>query len=259
MAPATLVLAAVFAAAIGLTLGLIGGGGSILTVPVFAYVLGYPAKQAIAMALPVVGVASLVGVYGHWRVGNVNWRVALSFGVVAMAGAYGGAQLARLVSGSAQLTMLGLVMVAAALSMLHSAGSAERAADPARPHSLPLIGVVGLSVGILTGLVGIGGGFVIVPALVLIVGVPIRQAIGTSLAVIAMNSLSAFAGYLGQTPFDWPAIGLFTIVTVGGILAGTRLGARVRPAHLKQGFAIFLLFVAAFILYQNRGALFGAA
>ena len=174
-----------------------------------------------------------------------------------MLGAYGGAQLARLISGTVQLAVLGVVMIAAAISMLRSSGGAEppRASD--RPQPMALIALVGLGVGVLTGLVGIGGGFVIVPALVLVVGIPIRQAIGTSLAVIAMNCLSGFLGYLGQAPFDWPAIGLFTIVTVAGTLAGTRVGARVRVAHLKQGFAIFLLLLAAYILFQNRGALLG--
>ena len=258
MAPATLALAALFAAAIGLTLGLIGGGGSILTVPVFAYVLGYPAKDAIAMALPEVGVTSLVGVVGHWRAGNVNARVAMAFGLVAMLGSFGGAQLARMLSGAVQLTLLGAVMIVAALSMLRVAPRGDEPHETVKPQSFILIGAVGLGVGMLTGLVGIGGGFIIVPALVLIVGVPIRNAIGTSLAVIAMNSLSGFLGYVGQAAFDWRAIGLFTIITVAGILVGTRIGAFVRAARLKQGFAIFLLVVATYILYQNRGVLIGA-
>ena len=125
------------------------------------------------------------------------------------------------------------------------------------PNKIPrakfiLIGAVGLGVGMLTGLVGIGGGFIIVPALVLIVGVPIRNAIGTSLAVIAMNSLSGFFGYVGHAAFDWRAIGLFTIITVAGILVGTWLVRFVSPTVLKQAFAVFLLCMGTFILVKNR-------
>lgn len=243
------------ASAIGLSLGLLGGGGSILTVPIFVYVLGYAAKPAIAMSLPVVGATSLVGAVGHWRAGNVNLRQAVSFGVVAMVGAYAGARLAVLVSGVVQLTLLAVVMLAAAMSMLRrprdraaTAGTAD-----AKPVSRPLVLLVGLGVGLLTGLVGIGGGFLIVPALVILARLPMKQAVGTSLVVIAMNSASGFAGYLGQVDVPWAFMGMFTAVAIGGILVGTYLVRFVSQQALKRAFALFLLLMGGVILYQNRG------
>jgi uncharacterized membrane protein YfcA len=243
------------ASVIGLSLGLLGGGGSILTVPIFVYVLGYAAKPAIAMSLPVVGATSLVGALGHWRAGNVNLRQALSFGVVAMVGAYAGARLAVLVSGVVQLTLLAIVMLGAAMSMLRPTGA--RTAMPTTVGSEPvsrwLVLVVGLGVGMLTGLVGIGGGFLIVPALVILAGLPMKQAIGTSLVVIAMNSASGFAGYLGQVEVPWGFMAMFTAVAIGGILVGTYLVRFVSQQALKRAFGIFLLLMGGVILYQNRG------
>jgi uncharacterized membrane protein YfcA len=245
MLPSTLALAAVSALAIGLTLGLIGGGGSVLTVPVFAYVLGYPPKVAIAMSLPVVGATSLVGAARHFRAGNLLWRTALAFGVVAMVGSYAGARLARHLDGRVQLAALGVVMVVSAISMLRSAGSAANETPHQAP--LPVVALAGVGVGLLTGIVGIGGGFVIVPALVLLLNVPMKQAVGTSLAVIA-----------GQVSIDWPILLVVAAIAIVGILAGTHLHASASPAQLKQGFALFLLAIAGFILYQNRGVLTGS-
>ncbi len=284
-------LGAAFAVLIGLLLGLLGGGGSVLTVPVFVYLLGIAPKPAIAMSMPVVGTASLVGAMGHWRHGNVDVRSALVFGVVAMAGAFGGARLATFLSGAAQLALLGAVMLAVAASMLragrgapHAAdgerapladlgpeapGEAERDASPSAPRAanptrratgeawtartLLLLSATALGVGVLTGLVGIGGGFLIVPALVLIVGVPMKRAIGTSLLVIAMNSLSGFLGYRGQVQVSWSFVATFTGVAVVGILAGTLLVRHVPAALLRRGFALFLIVMSAFVLWQNRG------
>ena len=258
MPTSTLLLAGACAASIGLVLGLIGGGGSILTVPVFVYVLGYPAKQAIAMSLPVVGATSLVGAVGHWRAGNIQARTGLAFGLVAMGGAFLGAKLAVFIAGPVQLLLLGVVMLASATMMLRSSIKSPGTddTDATRKRSLPAIAAVGFGVGMLTGIVGIGGGFLIVPALVVLGGVPMKQAIGTSLLVIAMNAASGFAGYAGTVAVDWRVMGLVTIVAVAGILVGTRLVRHVSAAQLKRGFAVFLFAVAAFILYQNRGVLF---
>lgn len=235
---------------IGLSLGLLGGGGSILTVPVFVYVLGFAAKPAIAMTLPVVGTASLVGAASHWRAGNVRLRAALLFGLAAMAGAYLGARLALHVAGAVQLATLGVVMVAAAVSML--AGRRDDGEAAAR-RPLPVLLAAGVGVGMLTGFVGIGGGFLIVPALVLLAGLPMKQAVGTSLVVIAMNSAAGFAGYAGTVAVPWGFLAAFTACAVVGILLGTRLVRHVSAATLRRGFAVFLLAVAALVLYQNRG------
>lgn len=245
---------------IGLTLGLMGGGGSILTVPVFVYVMGFGAKSAIAMSLPVVGVTSLVGALSHWRAGNVHWRTGVLFGTVAMGGAYLGARLAVFLTGAMQLTLLAVVMLAAAISMLRS----QRVAA-ARPA--PLAGAtvasgrmvaVGFAVGVLTGIVGIGGGFLIVPALVVLGHVPMKQAVGTSLLVIAMNSAAGFAGHAGTVDVPWGIVGAFAGVAIGGILVGTWLVRYVSASALKRGFAVFLLAVAMLMLYQNRSVFIGA-
>jgi uncharacterized protein len=248
------------AALVGLSLGLLGGGGSILTVPIFVYVLGYGAKEAIAVSLAVVGATSLFGAAGHWRAGNVNLRLASIFGAVAMVGTYLGARLAVYFSGAAQLALFAVVMLLAAYFMFRdrmpgvtrgSAGDAE----PAKEMPLGLIVVEGIGVGILTGLVGVGGGFLIVPALVLLGKVPMKQAVGTSLLVIAMKSAAGFVGYLGQVEVDWAFMAGFTAVAVAGILLGTWL-VRFVPQHaLQRTFAIFLVVMGGYILYQNREVL----
>ncbi|HSH44682.1 MAG TPA: sulfite exporter TauE/SafE family protein [Longimicrobiales bacterium] len=272
------ILGLALAVLIGLSLGLLGGGGSILTVPVFVYVLGMGAKEAIAMSLAVVGATSLFGAAGHWRAGNVNLRVAVVFGVVAMAGTYLGARLAVFFSGSAQLALFAAVMLLAAFFMFRPArvpaageGSAGGGQDPGSPgeHTgghprgapsttdlpLPLIALEGIAVGVLTGLVGVGGGFLIVPALVLLGKVPMKEAVGTSLLVIAMKSAAGFVGYLGQVEVDWAFMGLFTVLAILGIFLGTWL-IRFVPQHtLKRAFAVFLVVMGGFILYQNRGVL----
>jgi len=240
-----------FALVIGITLGLFGGGGSILTVPVFVYVLGFDPKLAIAMSFPVVGATSLVGAVGHWRAGNVRLSSALLFGLVAMAGAYGGARASGLLDGRAQLLILGVVMAAAAVMMLRSARyTAEAGAE--RPPSSALY-LVALAVGGLTGVIGIGGGFLIVPALVVFGQVPMREAVGTSLLVIAMNCVSGYAGQRDARAVPWLLVITFT--AIAGIVAGTRLARFVPQRTLKRGFAVLLLVIASLVLWQNHAKL----
>jgi hypothetical protein len=271
------------AALIGVALGLMGGGGSILTVPIFVYVLGFGAKEAIALSLAVVGAVSLVGAVGHWRAGNVRVRVALTFGAVAMLGTYAGARLATLVSGRTQLLIFAGVMLVAAWFMfrdrdvtegasverrgaLRSDGTAWRArgrrpgagsGDPGRRPWLRygLIVGEGLGVGVLTGLVGVGGGFLIVPVLVLLAGLTMKEAVGTSLLVIALKSGAGVYGYLGQVEVPWAFLALFTAVAIGGILAGTYLIRYVSQAGLRRSFAAFLVVMGSWILWQNRAAM----
>jgi len=247
------------AALIGLALGLLGGGGSILTVPIFVYLLGFGAREAIAMSLAVVGAVSLFGAAGHYRLGNVNLRVALVFGSVAMVGTYLGARLAVYVSGETQLAMFAVVMLLAAVFMLRDGWRVPATVEAltggeveVRKLPLGLIVVEGMVVGVITGLVGVGGGFLIVPALVLLARIPMKEAVGTSLLVIAMKSLAGFVGYLGQVEVAWGFMTLFTGVAVAGILGGTWLVQFVPQAALKRSFALFLLVMGALILYQNR-------
>lgn len=245
----TSLLALAIAAVIGLTLGLLGGGGSILTVPALVYVLGVDAKLAIAMSLPMVGATSLMGAVLHWRLGNVRLRTAVGFGGLTMVGAFAGARLSVFLPGTAQLALLAVVMLAAAASMLRraSAGESARSTVP-RPA---LLATTAIGVGLLTGLVGIGGGFLVVPALVLLARVPMHEAIGTSLLVIALNSSAGFAGYLGTVSLDWRFLAGFTLASVLGAAAGTALASRVSQLVLRRAFAFFLIAVGGFLLYQN--------
>ncbi len=245
------------AALIGISLGLLGGGGSILTVPILVYVLGFSAKQSIAMGLGVVGVTSLFGAAGHWRRGNVNLKAAATFGAVAVAGTFGGTRLAALMSGASQLLLFALVMLLAAVFMYRNG---RRDAGPhevqAPRQAKPLvIALAALGVGALTGVVGVGGGFLIVPALVLLVGLPMKEAVGTSLLVIALNSFVGFAGSAGAEPMPWGYLALFTALAVAGILAGTWASRFVSAATLKRAFSGFLVVIGLFILVTNRDAL----
>jgi uncharacterized protein len=241
---------------VGLSLGLLGGGGSILTVPIFVYVLGFGAKESIAMSLFVVGLTALFGAASHWRAGHVDLRIALLFGAFAMAGTYGGARLAVYFSGAAQLALFAVVMLVAAAFMFGGQrGLPEEAVPRAVRGSLAAIALIaleGIAVGVLTGLVGVGGGFLIVPALVLLGGLPMKHAVGTSLLVIALKSGTGFLGYMNQVDVAWLFMALFSAVAVGGILVGSRLVRHVPAASLRRAFALFLVAMGAFILYQNR-------
>ncbi|PHX96078.1 MAG: permease [Gemmatimonadetes bacterium] len=259
-----------FAALIGVSLGLLGGGGSVLTVPVFVYAAGFDPKMAIAMSYPVVGIASLVGAISHWRAGHVATRVALPFGFVTMVGAVAGARLAALVSGATQLAILAIAIVAAAMSMLRRgpaatdqestvAGTLANGTVASGPTTMRLsLIVVGLGVGVLTGLIGIGGGFLIVPALIVLARVPIHSAVGTSLVVIAMNSATAFTAHPTATSIPLAFVSAFTAVAIVGSLAGSRAARIVPAAALRRAFAALLLIVGGAILYQSRVVLYDA-
>jgi hypothetical protein len=243
-----------WAIVIGITLGLFGGGGSILTVPVFVYVMGYDPKLAIAMSFPVVGLTSIVGAIGHWRAGNVRPSATLLFGIVAMTGAFIGARASYLLDGRVQIAILGVAMAAAAAMMLRSSrgGAAEPSAP--KPPSFMLY-VIAFAVGALTGTIGIGGGFLIVPALVIFGHEPMRQAVGTSLVVIAMNSISGYAGQRVQQPVPWTVVLIFTALATLAILGATRFAGRVPQRSLKRGFAVLLFVIALLVLWQNRSLL----
>lgn len=248
-----LILGLGLALVVGLAMGLLGAGGSILSVPIFVYVLGFEAKQAIAMSLAVVGVISLVGVVRHGRLGNVNLRIALTFGPIAMLGTYFGARLSVFFSGTEQLALFGAVMLVASFFMLsdpHPAPSGRRLPDVAR--ALVVLGALG--VGILTGLAGVGGGFLIVPVFILLLRLPVKQAVGTSLLVIALKAFAGFGGYLTHVDVAWGLIGGFAAIAIVGIWIGTHLLQFLSPHAIKRVFGIFLLVMGTWILYENRGA-----
>jgi uncharacterized protein len=240
------------AAVAGLLLGLLGGGGSILTVPILVYAFGLETKRAIAVSLGIVGVVSLFGAINHWRAGRVNGRVAVLFGGFAMAGAYAGAKLAAFVSGPTQLAVFAAAMLAAAAVMLRPTQSrTER--TPASPQPSPVAAAsAAFAVGVFTGMVGIGGGFLVVPALVVLVGLPMKDAIGTSLAVIAMNAAAGLAGYVGHVDLPWTVMAGFVAAALIGMAAGTSLVGLVPAAALRRAFAVVLVVVGTSILFQNR-------
>lgn len=253
MTPFALLLGGV----VGFVLGVLGGGGSILAVPIFLYVLHVPAKPAIAMSLAVVGLSAFVGFLTHWRQGTVALSVALPFGMFAMLGAFVTARLTHLVPATVQLALFAAFAFAAAIFMLRDASKpaeAELAARPNRsdrPRFTPNLIPQALGVGILTALVGAGGGFVIVPSLVLVAGVPIRLAVGSSLLIITLNALSGFIGYIGLVPIDWPLIAAFGATAAVGAVIGTRYMRRVPQRRIKQAFAILILVLGAYLVAQR--------
>jgi hypothetical protein len=245
---------ALLALVVGLVLGLLGGGGSILAVPTFLYVFHVEPKPAIAMSLVVVGMSALVGFLAHWRNGTINVRIAVLFGALAMVGSFGGARVARFVPATVQLGMFTAFALTAAIMMLRDSVRPRFAA--AREETGPLqfstlLGVQALAVGVLTALIGAGGGFLIVPSLVLMANVPVKEAVGSSLLIIAMNAASGVAGYLGQVPFDWTLIGWFTALAAVGAVTGTRFMRRLPAARIKQGFAIMILVLGSYLVIRR--------
>jgi uncharacterized protein len=239
---------------VGFVLGLLGGGGSILAVPIFLYVLHAAPKPAIAMSLAVVGLSAFVGFLTHWRQGTVALRVAIPFGLCAMVGAFVTARLTHLVPASLQLGLFAVFAFAAAILMLRDASRTSMAVEDNtthRPHFTPKLIPQAVGVGVLTALVGAGGGFVIVPALTLVADVPIKPAIGSSLLIITMNALSGFVGYIGQVPIDWPLIGAFSATAAVGAIAGTTQLKRVPQRRIKQAFAILILALGAYLVAQR--------
>lgn len=235
---------------VGIALGLLGGGGSILTVPLLAYVAGMDAKQAIATSLLVVGVTSAIGAISHARAGRVQWRTGLIFGAAGMAGAYGGGLLARFIPGSVLLIGFAIMMIATAIAMLRGRKNIE-VTDQAHRMPVPKIVGEGLVVGLVTGLVGAGGGFLVVPALALLGGLPMPVAVGTSLIVIAMKSFAGLGGYLSSVQIDWAVAGGVTAAAVVGALLGARLTAKVDPDALRKSFGWFVLAMSSVILAQE--------
>lgn len=243
-----LVLATTFALLVGLTLGLLGGGGSILTLPLLVYLLEMEEKQGVAGSLFVVALTSLVAMSAHARRGVVQWKTGLLFGAVGMVGAYLAGRIAAWIPGSYLLIGFGVVALASALAMMR--GRRER---PPREGPLPIAQVValGLIVGGISGLVGAGGGFLIVPALTLLGGLAIAEAIGTSLLVISMQSMAGFAGHAAHVSLDWQLLSTVTGAAIIGSVLGSQLGKRLSAAALRQSFAWLILFMGAFILTKE--------
>jgi uncharacterized protein len=288
---------------IGLSLGALGGGGSILTVPVLVYLLHQAPHAATTGSLLIVGITAVAGMIAHQRAGRVRLAPGIAFGVLGVAGAYAGTRLSANIRPDLLLSLFACLMLAAAAAMLrrrrrvagqHAAPSpsAPPAAappddaglsplrggtatatliDPATTRRAPgrtvawqppggaaavrqglKIAAAATGVGLLTGFFGVGGGFVIVPALVLALGFQMPVAVGTSLLVIAINSAAALAARLGShSSLDWPLLGVFTLAALAGALAGNRVASRVDASRLSAAFTVLLVAVAAYSLSRS--------
>lgn len=261
-------LALALGALVGLSLGLVGGGGSILTVPALIYGLGLEAHDAVTASLALVGLIAAAGAAGHWRNGTVRFGVAIRFGLAGVLGTQVGSRLSRLVDDRVLLSGFALVMLAAAISLARRdaqrKGSAEDAATAGSSPGVDAaarrgsgswlrLGLAGLGVGLLTGFFGVGGGFVIVPALALVLGLPTREAVATSLVVIVINCASALIGHIGQGgTFPLVHLALFGGAGFAGSALGARLAGRWSERTLSRIFATLVAGVAVYLLVRNR-------
>ncbi|MBD2494941.1 sulfite exporter TauE/SafE family protein [Nostoc sp. FACHB-280] len=257
----TWIIGHILAACIGLSLGLIGGGGSVLALPVLVYVMGIPTKSAIAMTLAIVGTVSLLGIIPHWLAKNIQLKTALIFGSATMLGAFIGAKIALLpfVTDTFQMLLFAIMMLLAAVFMIRRSSQKVAPDDQLALYPPPIcqycwlwLMTEGLGVGILTGLIGVGGGFAIVPALVLLGKVPMKKAIGTSLLIIVLNSIAGFLSYWGHISFNWQLMLSFIVAASAGTIFGAYLAEFVPAYRLQKSFGYFLLAVAALVLFQNR-------
>jgi uncharacterized membrane protein YfcA len=258
---------------IGLALGALGGGGSILTVPALVYVLGQDPRAATTSSLIIVGVTSLIALTPHARAGRVRFGQGLMFGALGTAGSFAGSALSSYVPEQVLLTAFaGLMLVVATLMLRRSLrpGEAAEDQDPTGEPFLTLrpltcacprlakVVVTATGVGLLTGFFGVGGGFVLVPALVLGLSFPMPVAVGTSLLVIAVNSATALTARIstGGTHLDWPLIAGFTAAATVGSLLGGRITSRVQPRYLTRAFAVLLVALALYTAARSIPAVF---
>ncbi len=238
---------------VGLSLGLLGSGGSILTVPILVYLAGESPKVAIAASLAIVGAIALVGAANYARQRLVDWRYVLYFGLPGIVATYAGTWVSHFVSGAVQLVVFAVIMGLASYTMLRPASTVET--PPPRRHLGGLL-AAGVAVGLVTGFVGVGGGFLFVPALVILGGLSMHRAVGTSLAVIALNSASGFVGHLETLTSEsvripWGLIAAFAAIGMAGSLAGHRVGRRLAHSSLRRMFGVLLILTSAFILWHS--------
>ncbi len=247
--------------AIGLLLGLTGGGGSILTVPLLVYVIGLNTKVAIVTSMLIVGVTSLAALLAHSRAGRVAWRTGAIFGLAGMVGAYCGGALAQSIADALLLLLFAGVMVGSGLAMLRRIGGKDAATSEPVKRSLGRVLADGFGVGVVTGLVGAGGGFLVVPALALLGGLPMHTAVGTSLLVIAMNCTAGITSYAltSHVALDVDSAAVISVLSIAGTVLGTRLSRSISPAQLQRGFGLFVLLVAAILICIEGSGLLARA
>jgi uncharacterized membrane protein YfcA len=238
------------AVVIGLSLGLTGAGGSIITLPVLVYLAGVPPREAVGLSLLVVGAAAAAGAVQRWRRGDFHPRAALMFAAAGVAGAWVGARFTRWVSPGVLMVIFAVLMLAVAIRMLAARDEAVEMSPECRPWRC--LGAGGAA-GMLTGFLGVGGGFLLMPALMKFARLPLRMATGTSLAVIAFNSAAGFVAHLHDAPLNRPLAAAFTTLAVAGSLAGNALAGRLPVKRLRQGFAAMVLLTGALVLWRHLG------
>lgn len=236
--------ALVLAGAIGGVMGLLGGGGSILAVPAFTFILGLSPKQAVATSLVVVGFAAAAGAARGFIRGVVAPAPALIVGGSAMIGSVGGSLIGAGISDHTQLQILAVVMLMAAIIILRKPEGRAGAVTDVSP---PVLAAIGAATGTLTGVVGVGGGFLIVPALVVAAGMTMQQAAATSMFVIAAAAISALAGYFATVSLDWPFIMPLAATAAAATLAGARVAFRLPQRMLQRAFAVSLVVIGSWV------------
>jgi uncharacterized membrane protein YfcA len=274
----TVIAAVLLGALIGLSLGALGGGGSILTVPALVYALGESAHQATTSSLVIVGVTAAAAALGHARAGRVRWKAGAAFGGFGIAASLLGSYLNRLLEPNALLVAFAALMLIAAAAMLRQLRAASPSRTPVlvavggaapepvpartsvgrpttRAHTIAKMVTAGLAVGFLTGFLGVGGGFVIVPALTVALRYKMPIAVGTSLLVIAINSATALLARVGHETFHWAVIVPFAAAAVVASLAGKQVADRAAPDNLTRAFAAFMVLVAIYVGVRSGTAL----
>ena len=260
------ILGYVLAVIVGISLGLIGSGGSILTVPILVYIMGVNPVLATAYSLFIVGSTALVGGVQSAIQKRVDFKTVLIFGIPSIAAVYATRMWlvpfipnelftvgSLVITKSIALMLLfAVVMILASVSMMKPAKNKEQDENAPRVYNYPMILLEGAVVGLLTGLVGAGGGFLIIPALVLLARMPMKLAVGTSLFIIAAKSLIGFIGDLqGSEIIDWKLLGVFTAFSVVGIFIGILLSKKIPGQKLKKGFGWFVLIMGIYIIIKE--------
>ena len=252
---------------IGISLGLIGGGGSILTVPVLVYLFNVDPVLATAYSLFIVGLSSLVGAFPKYKAGMIDLKTAVVFGIPSIIAVFltrkvlvpaipatlfevAGVSVTKALS---MMILFAVLMVAASVSMIRDKKKEEQVTDEPRVFNYPMILLEGAVVGVLTGLVGAGGGFLIIPALVMLSKLPMKQAVGTSLLIIAAKSLIGFTGDVMENAdnMDWTLLSVVTALAVVGIFVGNQLSKKIDGAALKKGFGWFVLAMGIYIIIKE--------
>ena len=256
----------VAAVLIGISLGLIGGGGSILTVPVLVYIFHLQPKLATSYSLFIVGITSLVGAIFNFTKGLVDYKTALLFGISSISTVFFTRKFIvhaipenLIVTGDFTLSaslvtmvLFAILMLLSSWSMIHNNKNQLTEKEfSIKQYALPKLMAYGIGVGLVTGLLGAGGGFLIIPTLVLLIGLPMKKAIGTSLLIIAMNSLLGFTGDIGEVPMDWKLLLTLTAIAIAGVFTGIAISKKISGEKLKKGFGWFVLLMGFYILAKE--------